>query len=266
MTHHLWADKTERCRPGMSVHHQTDGPIRPSLISNSTIERPQMPLKKDKTVSESEKVDGRNRIVNSLKAFRQAVQDYRQQFAEWPDFIMDKHAPMLPADALLNVQVYPNRRLLMHDLPKKATVAELGTEHGNWAYQVLKDNPPQEMHLFDLSFDLLREEVETHPAIRLHEGDSADNLCKMPNAYFDWIYIDGDHTYRGVSRDLAQAVKKVRDDGWLVFNDYTLWSWKGIMAYGVVAAVNELILSGWEMRAIGLNPTGYWEAAVQRKG
>ena len=222
-------------------------------------------MKKNTPVSESQKVDGRNRIVNCLKAFKQAVHDYQQQFGEWPDFIMDKRAPMLPADALLNVRVYPNRRLLMRDLPEKAKVAELGTEHGNWAYQVLKDNPPREMHMFDLSFDLLRKEVGTHPAIRLHEGDSADNLSKMPNAFFDWIYIDGDHSYRGVSRDVEQAVKKVKHDGWLVFNDYTLWSWKGIMAYGVVAAVNELILSGWEMRAIGLNPTGYLETAVQRK-
>lgn len=39
------------------------------------------------------------------------------------------------------------------------------------------------------------------------------------------IYIDADHSYEGVKKDISVACRKVKHDGILIFNDYIYWSY-----------------------------------------
>jgi len=64
-------------------------------------------------------------------------------------------------------------------------------------------------------------------------------MAAFPDPPFDFIYIDADHAYEGVVKDLAQAERKLKDDGWIVCNDYTLFSPLENIKYGVYRAVNE---------------------------
>lgn len=170
----------------------------------------------------------------------------------------------MPESALKDTQVFSCREALLSKLPSGGCVAEVGAQHGNWAHYMLQTKYPDRLHLFDMNFDKLREDVRTDERVVLHTGDSSTSLSSVGNEFFDWIYIDGDHSYRGVCRDIVQAAYKVKADGYLIFNDYTLWSPMEAIPYGVVAAVNELLQSGWRMSAIALTPTGYWDVAVQR--
>lgn len=96
------------------------------------------------------------------------------------------------------------------------------------------------------------------------EGDSHDCLARFPDLYFDLIYIDADHTYEGVKRDVTQAVKKLRPEGTLVFNDYVLFDHAG-NPYGVVPAVNELLTGGgWEVVAFAFHALMYCDIALRR--
>jgi Methyltransferase domain len=237
-----------------------DHPAQLLLInpSNETREIARISLSDD-----SELEIAKQQVLDALNRLRDAIGSYRKAQGK-PLFMLEKAAPLLPASALTNTRLYQNREALLESLPLGGFVAEVGTQAGNWAHEIIERKGPTELHLFDLSFKMLRRDVAEHTTVVLHQGDSSKTLAKIENKFFDWIYIDGGHSYQCVKRDIEQAVLKVKPGGLLVFNDYTIWSPVEAIPYGVVAAVNELILAGWNMEAIALTPTGYWDVAVRK--
>jgi len=174
----------------------------------------------------------------------------------------------IPQSALSKAQVFADRVSAMRVLPANGKIAELGTQAGWFAEQVMTVLRPRELHLFDLEVDTLRRArpaLAEHTSVRLHIGDSSIELAKLPDHYFDWIYIDGDHRLEGVRRDTKVAVDKIKPDGILVFNDYTVWSVLEFTDYGVVPVVNDLLASGeWAMVYIALHPLMYCDVALRR--
>jgi hypothetical protein len=211
--------------------------------------------------------EAREQIEAALARLRQAFVDFRR-VADFqpPVFILEKQAPAIPAEALVNCRVYPDRESLIEPIPVGGRIAEVGTQHGHWASHLLLKKSPEELHLFDITFDILRQDVRSDTRVRLHAGDSSSALGAMQDQYFDWIYIDADHSYEGVRKDAAAAARKVRRDGVLVFNDYLHWSALEAIPYGVVPCVNEMLASGeWEATGIALTPHGYFDIALRRK-
>ncbi|RLJ67612.1 class I SAM-dependent methyltransferase [Sulfurisoma sediminicola] len=206
------------------------------------------------------------RVTEALNGFRQAMRDYRKLTGSPAKFLLEKQAPVLPEQALQDVEVFPNRLFLLKSLSKGGRVAEVGTQRGDWAFEILQHVQPSELHVFDVSFKQLRVDVAENSVVTKHLGDSSHQLSVMPDQSFDWIYIDGDHSYEGVKRDVRMAVKKVKQEGFLVFNDYISWSPMEAIPYGVIPAVNELVKTGWKVDAIALSPHGYWDIAVSRQG
>jgi hypothetical protein len=161
--------------------------------------------------------------------------------------------------------VLPDRVVMIREhLPKGGVVAEIGVAEGGNARTILESAQPRELHLIDMTFMHLEHVDRAAPGVHFHERDSAEALAAFPDEYFDWIYIDGDHSYEGVVRDIEQAERKVKRDGVLVFNDYILFSYTELLAYGVVAAVNELCRRGWEFRYFAFAPHMYCDVALVR--
>lgn len=181
-----------------------------------------------------------------------------------PTFLLQKEAAALRPEALTGCRVFADREALLECLPKQGIVAELGTAGGHFALEILRRCEPVELHVFDLDMDRLRPEVEGSPLVRRHIGDSSRNLAGLPDASFDWIYVDGDHSYRGVVRDVTVAVEKLKPAGVLVFNDYVQMSPMEMLAYGVVPVVNDLVADGWDVIAYALNADGYHDIALRR--
>ncbi len=100
--------------------------------------------------------------------------------------------------------------------------------------------------------------------MRVLEGQSHECLATLPDATFDLIYIDAGHDYESVMRDAAAGVSKVKPEGLLLFNDYTLLDLHG-NPYGVVQAVNELIVSSdWKVVGFSLQQYMFCDIALKR--
>ena len=175
-------------------------------------------------------------------------------------------APQLGPEHLQRCVVVPDRTFLLEQLPKGGVVAEVGTLHGEFAREILRRVLPRELHVIDHEIDpRVREMADEFSSVRVHHRDSVEALESFPDGYFDWIYIDAQHSYEGVKRDVGAARRKVTPEGLLVFNDYTMWSYAEMEPYGVVAAVNELCVEdGWELVYLALPSHMYCDVAVRR--
>jgi hypothetical protein len=178
-------------------------------------------------------------------------------------------APQLADEHVRECIVVPDRTTLLGRLPKGGVVAEVGTLQGEFAREIIGIVQPDELHLIDHEIHPRVRELEADPALhtrlRVHHADSVDALQSFPDQFFDWIYIDAQHNYEGVKRDIGVARQKVRSNGLLVFNDYTVWSYVEMEPYGVVAAVNELCIEdGWSLVYLALPSHMYCDVAVRR--
>ena len=153
-------------------------------------------------------------------------------------------------------------------MPKNAVVVEVGTQTGNFAEKILEITQVKELHLIDISYRIFNyaalNSYINEGRIILHEGDSSTILKTFEDKYFDWIYVDGDHEYEGVVKDIDAAFPKVKKDGFIVFNDYTSWSPLECMPYGVYPAVNEFILKyNFKLDYFAFHNEGYHDIAVK---
>jgi len=202
-------------------------------------------------------------VLTALEGLRTALSNYKSQTRQPPTFIHEKTAPKLPANALAGTRVFPDRYSMMLALARGPVGAEVGVQQGNFSRFLLDGLDLRTFHLFDMPNAPIRKDVKNAPQVTFHGGDSSTQLAMLPDHCFDWIYIDGDHSYDGVRKDALVALEKVRSGGLLFFNDYTPWSPGEAIPYGVIALVNELICDrGLQMSAIALAPHGHFDVAV----
>src|SRR3989304_1799583 len=162
------------------------------------------------------------------------------------------------------------RAFLLEMLPKCSVGAEIGVHMGDFSQEILRIVKPVTLHLIDpwkhedsatykeawyggkakgeqSELDARYEAVLRRfgPAIdsgqaKVHRGYSQHVAESFPNGYFDWVYIDGNHLYEFVRKDLLLYFHKVKDGGYLTGDDCGEGGWWN---GGVKKAVDEFILS-----------------------
>lgn len=195
----------------------------------------------------------------------------------------------MPSAAVSGATIFANRRDALEVWPRGASVAELGVGFGGYSSQILSDASPSKFDAYDL-FNLheipmlwgkpsseifngktQREYYESKFKDALHSGvlniypgDSSTQLQSRPAGTYDVIYIDGDHSIKGAARDTSAAVRAIKNNGILVFNDYVVYDKAGEM-YGVVHAVNDLCLNhGWRVLYLALQTEMFCDIALVR--
>ena len=153
-----------------------------------------------------------------------------------------------------------DRTSFLELMPKNAVVAEVGVDKGGFSEQILQITNPQKLHLIDawdteryhdglaLGVQVKFRELIASGKIELHRGYSTDWLPKFPDQYFDWVYIDTNHSYETTAQELEICKNKVKPNGIIAGHDYTLGLPGHTFRYGVVEAVNEFcVKNDWEL-------------------
>jgi hypothetical protein len=185
------------------------------------------------------------------------------------EYFAEVAPPPLTLEHLSNSCLYPSREQLLNLIPQGGIYAEIGTQTGYFAKQIWEKLNPCRLHIFDLDFtpfdQAYFEAAINLKSVQLHKGDSSTILAELPDEYFDMIYIDGDHMYSGVKRDLDQARRKIKRNGYILCNDYTVYSPMEAVKYGIPRAVNELCLEhNFEIVALAFHRWGYHDVALRK--
>lgn len=126
--------------------------------------------------------------------------------------------------------------------------AEIGVNMGVFAFHVLLQQNPLKLYLIDPWKYGLQKDVETnitpenqivrdsehafvcklfapYSNIEIVREKSEDAVSFFPDQFFDYVYIDGEHSYDAVKRDLNNYFPKIKVGGYLIGDDY---GWAGI--------------------------------------
>lgn len=155
------------------------------------------------------------------------------------------------------MKIFNTRDELINSFQKKCVCAEIGVFKGDFSKKIKKFLEPKELHLIDLfegvtlsgnkdgeniiyadlnsEFTNLNNYFFYDHEVKLHRGKSFDVMNNFPDNYFDFVYIDGDHSYEGVKNDLEISYHKVKKNGIICGHDYAF------NFLGVMNAVNEFV-------------------------
>ena len=122
-------------------------------------------------------------------------------------------------------------------IKENAICAEVGVWKGEFSSRILEKGP-RELHLIDpwIHQDYIGRyySIKQGKMNAIHKGvvtkfqkDSRVTIhrklsieAEFPKEYFDWVYIDGDHSYEAVVKDLNHYYPMMKKGGFLCGDDY----------------------------------------------
>lgn len=161
------------------------------------------------------------------------------------------------------------RTKILRALPKGGVGVEIGVWKGEFSARIFKETRPATLHLVDpwavsdaadradaawygagqisqAEMDTIHDGVARQFArqidagtVRIHRKPSQDALRDFADESVDYVYVDGDHSYAGVTADLQDAFRITRPGGFICVDDYKLGAWWGD---DVIRAVHEMLV------------------------
>jgi SAM-dependent methyltransferase len=177
--------------------------------------------------------------------------------------------PKLQPEHVARCRMFANRLTMLESLKTGGIWAEIGTWEGEFAGHIKAICKPSELHLIDIDFGRTRSKdfIREGDGVRFHQGDSSTQLNSFADGYFDFIYIDGDHSLLGVAKDVDAAIRKLKPDGLLLFNDYIAFNQVELEPFGTVAVVNSLCCDkGFEVMGFAFHPKMFCDIMLGRSG
>ena len=131
------------------------------------------------------------------------------------------------------LEIKYGRKFLLNEMPKNSVCAEIGVSQGSFSEQILNIVQPRKLHLidpwaedphsgyYDLVCGMFKQQIHSGQIV-IHRAKSHLVADEFPDNYFDWIYVDGSHSYKSVRRDLDLYYPKVKMFGLITGDDYQL--------------------------------------------
>jgi hypothetical protein len=140
---------------------------------------------------------------------------------------------------------------------RKIKIAEIGVEYG--AYTDIYFNDEYEIHLIDMwetegndyyfserpgqverGYEKVLEKFGNKSNVKIIKMKSCEASKLYDDDYFDWIYIDADHSYDGVKKDIINWWPKLKKGGIFSGHDFDpSITDENFEKYGVEKAINE---------------------------
>lgn len=139
--------------------------------------------------------------------------------------------------------------------------AEIGTDHGQYAQQILEGIPGVKLYCIDPwtpytegddvhdkdDVEKIYNEAKQRLEQRKEDGlpkynctiirdTSMEALQDFPDNFLDFVFIDGNHSYSYVLEDITEWTKKVKPGGIIAGHDYKV---DPVNDYGVIEAVEK---------------------------
>ncbi|WP_322888976.1 MULTISPECIES: class I SAM-dependent methyltransferase [unclassified Yoonia] len=157
------------------------------------------------------------------------------------------------------------RRKFLQKLPKGGVAVEIGVWQGEFSATIIELIAPEKLVLIDpwahieddshaeafvgrtgktkmdKIFDGVVKQFEAQIAagqVAMIRDFSVPALAQFADQSISFAYVDGDHSYEGVSADLAALFPKMKRGGIMAFDDYHRRGWWGD---GVIRAINEFL-------------------------
>ena len=169
-------------------------------------------------------------------------------------------------EQLENCKVFSSREKILEVLPKNGVCAELGVANGDLSYQILDINKPKKLILVDI---VIQKELPIEPdVVESIEGDSAEVMNQFEDNYFDWIFIDTEHTEEQTDKELQVCKNKIKHDGYIALHDYIRYiRVDDKNNYGVVDSVNRFLKEhqDFEVVCLSLEPHMFNTIVLRRK-
>lgn len=177
---------------------------------------------------------------------------------------------LLPSDTLLTGL---NRNAILKLLPSGGVGVEIGVNRGAYSKQIVALAAPKVLHLVDpwptdsdddyikaygvkddmqVHHDMVQAEFAPQIAqgrIVVHRKYSRDCAALFADGQFDFIYVDGMHSYEGCLEDLRLFAPKLKGTGILMGHDFSNTDMGRRKHFGVIRAVSEF-LEGSDFRPV----------------
>src|SRR5690348_17130810 len=142
---------------------------------------------------------------------------------------LEKIPPTLPGqdygllargENMIGARLFQSRKILAAHcfgiLDPGPICCEIGVLNGDFSKFIFNVFGPSKIYLVDL---IVRSKVrEMLPGAIILEGDSSQVIQFVPDGTIDYLYVDGDHTYDGICKDIRAAWPKVKPGGIIQFN------------------------------------------------
>jgi hypothetical protein len=156
------------------------------------------------------------------------------------------------------------RQFVIDMIPSGAVCAEIGVWKADFSEKIATHAKPREFHLIDpwafipsfpkrwyggaaasnqKDMDDIHQRVITRmkqfPGITVHRQTSLEAAASFADHHFDWVYVDGDHSYKAAKDDIEAWFPKVKPHGIIAVDDYGWKDEAGTLS--VKRAVDEFI-------------------------
>lgn len=132
-----------------------------------------------------------------------------------------------------------NFDLMVRHNPKLAVAVDAWIDDGVLSRNIpIRRNVGCSQAQLNEKYETFKNGIGNKPFVQIHRGYSTEVVKQFEDNYFDFIYIDADHTYEACLQDIKDWYPKVKSGKFLFGDDYRTLTFRGVK-FGVIEAVNK---------------------------